>query len=244
MPFTVSHVAAVLPFFPCRKLDPLALVIGSMAPDFGYYLQRFDLASRAHSLSGSLAIAFPMAVIAWLAVKAGAKVIAGPLPDPDRAWLLAFLRSTPPSPAWCWVTTSLLLGIWSHTFLDSFTHASGWMVQRLSFLHDPWPLFKVLQHAGSLLGILILGVCYLVWRKKTGTGIKVWIRQYTVLACGAGISLMAALPYAWNFASRFEGSLFFRALVFRLAIGSIAIAFAAYLALGFVLWVRELKTRR
>jgi hypothetical protein len=61
MPWTLSHPAAVLPL---RRLTPQpldfpALVIGSMTPDIGYYINRFDLANFAHTLPGSVFACLP-----------------------------------------------------------------------------------------------------------------------------------------------------------------------------------------
>src|SRR3982751_3185959 len=52
MPFTVSHAAAVLPLqrFGSHKLPLTALMIGSMAPDFGYFFSREE-SRRSHTAS-------------------------------------------------------------------------------------------------------------------------------------------------------------------------------------------------
>ena len=38
MPFTLAHPVAVLPFARCRRVHFPAMVIGSLAPDFVYFL--------------------------------------------------------------------------------------------------------------------------------------------------------------------------------------------------------------
>ena len=241
MPFTVSHAAVVLPLLRYRRLDPLGLVIGSMVPDLGYYFHRFDLASQAHSFRGSLLIALPLGWLTWLAMKTGARILAAPLPDPERIWVTGFLRATSPSPAWLQVTVSLLLGIWSHNFLDAFTHASGWFVQRFSLLHEPWPLFHVLQHLGSVAGMLILLGVYIARRRVLGRWH--WTSRHRELALGGLLGVAVAFPIAWSFASRFEGWLLVRALGFRWIITSLALASLAYLVFGLFLWISERKTR-
>ena len=53
MPFTVSHVAAVLPVVGrSGRLPAAALVIGSMAPDYPWFLTRGRTARLSHSLLG------------------------------------------------------------------------------------------------------------------------------------------------------------------------------------------------
>jgi hypothetical protein len=54
MPFTLAHAAAVLPFRPyCpRVLSFPALVVGSVAPDAGYWSGPLDLKRISHSFAG------------------------------------------------------------------------------------------------------------------------------------------------------------------------------------------------
>ena len=61
MPWTLSHPAIVLPLrrFSPQPLDFAALVIGSMTPDIGYYIDRFDLSAFAHTLPGSFLACLP-----------------------------------------------------------------------------------------------------------------------------------------------------------------------------------------
>jgi len=61
MPWTLVHPAAVLPlrkYFANRHLFG-ALVVGSISPDFGYYVGRFDMATTAHTLLGLLIVCLP-----------------------------------------------------------------------------------------------------------------------------------------------------------------------------------------
>lgn len=105
-------------------------MIGSMAPDFGYFVHRFGFAAKSHRLPGTLLCVLPLAVLLWLGVKLVRGILSAPLPRALRKEVSRFLGK--PAPALPWMATSLLLGIWSHTFLDSFTHASGWMVARFA----------------------------------------------------------------------------------------------------------------
>ena len=54
MPWTLSHPAIVLPLrrFSPRPFDFAALVIGSMTPDIGFYIDRFDLSDIRAYLAG------------------------------------------------------------------------------------------------------------------------------------------------------------------------------------------------
>jgi hypothetical protein len=54
MPFTTSHVAAILPF--ARALVPAALVVGSMAPDLFYSVPTDVSRELSHSLPGFITV--------------------------------------------------------------------------------------------------------------------------------------------------------------------------------------------
>src|SRR5882672_6336607 len=63
MPFTLAHPAAVLPLRRWPRLDFVALVIGSMTPDFGYYLLLPDMRLETHSFAGSLETCLPVGLL-------------------------------------------------------------------------------------------------------------------------------------------------------------------------------------
>src|SRR5579862_3010542 len=66
MPFTVSHVAAALPF---RRLNLVwsAFVVGSMAPDFPYIVGNTDYRSLGHAFPGVLEFTLPVSILAlWV----------------------------------------------------------------------------------------------------------------------------------------------------------------------------------
>jgi hypothetical protein len=206
-----------------------------MAPDFGYFVQRFGLAARSHQFTGTLTHALPMAFLVWVVVRHAREFLAAPLPQHLRESVVGFLgRPACPFP---WLVLSLLLGIWSHTFLDSFTHASGWMAARLPALREPWPLYHVLQHLGSVAGILVL---LMLWRRKAmGLEPRSAISMYSTLLLLLLISAFMALPFAMTFAARFDGMLMFRAFIFRSVVYSMGIFTTAYLALGILLRIRR-----
>ena len=66
MPFTLSHVAAVLPF---RRLNLVwsAFVVGSMAPDFPYIVGSTDYRGLGHEFPGVIEFTLPASILAlWL----------------------------------------------------------------------------------------------------------------------------------------------------------------------------------
>ncbi len=66
MPFTLAHSAAALPFRRLR-LVPSALVIGTFAPDFEYFLRVTHSGRFGHTLVGSFVFTLPVAlVVLWI----------------------------------------------------------------------------------------------------------------------------------------------------------------------------------
>lgn len=240
MPFTLSHAAVVIPLFRFRRLDPLALVVGSMAPDLGYFIHRFDLAWKSHGFTGSIVFCLPVAWAARWLLGSCRGILVAPIPDPDRGAVERFLGKRPYQPAALWITVSLLLGILSHLFLDSFTHRSGWMVDRISWLHEPWPVYRVLQHAGSVAGMTALVLCYFRGRRRLPIAVPadrklLWLVTLLILSMAG-----ATIP-AWSFASQFDGLMMGRTFAFRFIVNSIAFFAAGYLVLGCLLYARAKK---
>lgn len=163
MPFTFSHPVAALPF--ARFGLPLsALVIGSMAPDFPYFLQLSTGSRFGHSLIGIFAFCLPASLVAlWL----WHRVLDAPL----RALLPMFFQFTSsqrfqfaPPCQFSLIILAIIIGAMTHIVWDSFTHANGFVVQRWPLLQTPLlqtshgtiRLDKFLQHASSLLGAIVL----------------------------------------------------------------------------------------
>ncbi len=255
MPWTVSHATAVLPLrrFTPWPLDFAALVIGSMTPDLGYYIDCFDLATFDHTLAGSFLVGVPVGLVLFLAFYLFCKPVAFALP---RAHRLA-LRPLCPSfhdlwPArWPIVLGSLLLGIWTHNFWDAFTHDTGWVVLRVRWLREPvvhigsanFGLPFVLQVLSTFVGFAIVATVYFRWlnrQKKlepNDTESDTW-RYLSGLAISA-LALLVALPGAVHFSSDKQGVLFTRAVMFRTAIYAPAVAIPLGLLVASVIYLRR-----
>ena len=67
MPFTVSHVAAVLPMVGrSDRLPAAALVIGSMTPDYPWFLTRGRSSGLSHSLLGVVTVDLAAGLLAFV----------------------------------------------------------------------------------------------------------------------------------------------------------------------------------
>ena len=142
MPWTVSHDAAILPLrrFTPWPLDFAALVVGSMTPDLGYHIERFDLATLRSFASPEVSlVGLPVGLILFLAFYLFCKPVAYALPRPHRQ----VLRPLCPSfhdlwPArWPIISSRFCSEFGSTIFWDSFTHDTGWFVERIWWLRDP-----------------------------------------------------------------------------------------------------------
>ena len=69
MPFTVSHAAAALPVrLFSRRLPLAALMVGSMAPDFAFFVPFAPYRSSTHSIPGLFWFCLPVGFVVWAVV--------------------------------------------------------------------------------------------------------------------------------------------------------------------------------
>jgi len=179
VPFTLAHPAAVLPFIKRHNMNVTALVLGSMAPDFEYFVRFEPVGLFGHSLGAFLYFNLPLCfLIAYAFHFIVKKHFIACLPHPldewfwnvaVREWSLNNVRSVGV------FIYSALLGMVTHIVWDSFTHQSGWFVEQFPILLEvvylgaiTVPVFKVLQHGSTLLGLTMLAVfCYRLRNQQT-----------------------------------------------------------------------------
>lgn len=219
MPWTFSHPAAVLPFKRwCPQLLNLpALVIGSMAPDFGYYIKRYDLSDVAHTWSGVVLADVPSGLLVLLLFYLLRKPLWFLLPEPHRSALAPLLSRSPAVSALFLIgaALSIALGACTHIVWDAFTHPSGWVVTHVAALRQPWlsigaivaPGYAILQHASTLVGALMLGSAYLGWLRRQPRGASKgsndrW--RYLLGVSAVTASLAVAIPLALEAAAAAE----------------------------------------
>lgn len=210
MPWTFAHPAAVLPLrqLGSVKLPLLGLVVGSIIPDLGYYLGRTDLATFAHTSLGLFVFCLPASFLLVLILLKLRQFLLAPLPQPHRSALSSL--SSPaywPSSAGLKMIIAILLGAATHLVWDAFTHANGAAVQALEPLHQhvltvsgrTFRVFNILQHASTLIGVLILIHTYRCWLiAQTGNipipspvAFRAYIPLLTafILSCALGIGV-------------------------------------------------------
>ncbi len=177
MPFTVSHIAAVLPAHrPLTRAHVFtAAVIGSMVPDFGLLLPGFPGARwETHGIVALFIFCLPVGLAAyWLTLllirPAMLEVV------PDGAYLR--LRAAAPAAsiaqlnAWLRAAVALLLGAITHLIWDGFTHENARGVRMFPMLTDfgpemsghPLHLYRWLQYGSSVLGLAVVIAALIVW---------------------------------------------------------------------------------
>ncbi|MET0806095.1 MAG: DUF4184 family protein, partial [Lacisediminihabitans sp.] len=173
MPFTPSHIAAILPFVRTPLL-PASLAIGSMVPDLPYFVPLPVERELSHSLLGVPLVDVPMGIVSLLF---WVLVFRAPLLDFAPAWLRRRFVLPGPWPrtasrlalAALLVLASLIIGIASHLVWDAFTHPDGWAVLRIAPLRaqfGPFTGYRWAQYGSSALGLLVLAVWGAVWVRK------------------------------------------------------------------------------
>lgn len=192
MPFTFSHPAIVLPltFLPRKWVSLTGLVIGSLAPDFEYFIRMCIKSNYSHSISGIFWFDLPLGLfLAFIFHNIVRDMLFDNIPTILKSRFLIFKQFNWNNyfrKNWHIVIISILIGVFSHIFWDSFTHEQGYFVQTIPALRnslDLWvwqiPFFKILQHSFTLLGGLIIAFAlYKMQIKKTekeSINIKYWI---------------------------------------------------------------------
>ena len=212
MPFTLSHAAAALPF---RKFKPVwsALVIGTFAPDLQYFLWISDEDRSGHHFPGVLLFTLPVALLVLWVFE---WIVKGPvielLPSrvqrrlQDKVEPVSFLSWRSFGSIVLWVA----VGIATHLVWDQFTHShtrldAHWSLLRtivpVPFLY-PMSVTKILQHASTLVGLLILGVWFVAWYLRTAPVPKAQMHEFspfvkvTVVFAMIMVALLGGYPYA------------------------------------------------
>ncbi|GAA2355937.1 DUF4184 family protein [Nonomuraea africana] len=201
MPFTLSHVAAVVPLRRLTWLDPWALAVGAMVPDLPIFMPFLPDYDHWHSVRGVVTIDLLAALVLLAAFHAFLRL---PLIAllPDR--LAGRAATLTPSPKILPVVAGAAVGAATHVFWDSFTHSYASGVWGWAWLdHEVLgviPVFRVLQYTSSALGLAF--VIWWAWRALTrmadapppeGLSLSSGVRRAVLCAAALGAVAGAAL---------------------------------------------------
>lgn len=169
MPFTFSHPAIVLPLtlLPRKWFSLTGLVIGSMTPDFEYFLRMKIVSKYSHTIDGLFWFDLPLGLLlAFIFHNMVRDRLFDNLPTVLKSRFSAFrhFHWNAHAKRNCFVVAiSILIGAASHVFWDSFTHEHGYFVQKIPALQIKFELIgeqiavlKILQHGSTLIGGLLL----------------------------------------------------------------------------------------
>ena len=169
MPFTFSHPAAIIPFrlLPKRLTSLTGLVIGSMCPDFEYFLRMRGDSTFSHEWFGLLWFNLPLSVVLafiyHFMVRDG---LIDNLPLFLKKRLISFKSfdwvSYFKKNYWV-VIISVIIGGCTHIVWDGFTHKHGLFVTKNGWFDQAFiingyimPRYKMLQHFSTVIGGLFI----------------------------------------------------------------------------------------
>jgi hypothetical protein len=170
MPFTTAHIAAILPL---KKYCPhifsvSSLVIGSMIPDFEYFVRMTLYGRYGHTLNGIFIFDIPLGIILYIIFHEFVRL-------PSITYFPTYFYSRFGSAAnFKWkpyffknfakILLSLFVGILTHFAWDSFTHDKKYFFVKyvpilLEYIHVfgyKMPLHYFLQILSTFVGMIIL----------------------------------------------------------------------------------------
>jgi hypothetical protein len=176
MPFTLAHPAAVVPLarrFP-QALPLSALTMGSMAPDFEYFVYLHPVRTISHDLAGIPLLCIPSGlVLLWIFQHVMKRPLIELFPGHQRRRLSSCAAAIPfwPLGRLAGIVVALAVGAASHLVWDAATHANGWVVERCPPLTATivalggreFKVFDFLQHASGAVGLGLLAYWYRNW---------------------------------------------------------------------------------
>ncbi|MNQ27391.1 hypothetical protein D3C85_406490 [compost metagenome] len=212
MPFTFSHPAIVLPltFLPRKWFSLTGLVIGSLTPDFEYFLRMRIQSNYSHTITGLFWFDLPLGILLAFIFH---NIVRDSLFENSPIFLKSRLATFKQfdwnsyfKTNWVIVIISFIIGATSHIFWDSFTHDQGYFVQTIPVLTNSVhifsiqiPILKILQHSSTFLGGLVIAYALFklpVDKKITGQfNIKYWSILTVLTLTIIAIRLISGLDY-------------------------------------------------
>ena len=224
-----------------------ALVVGSLAPDFRYFLNLAPRSHFGHSFKGVFVVCLPVGLaVLWIFQQIMKLPLISLAPESHQQRLAPLVKPFPGGGVrrFALIVISLLLGAILHLAWDAFTHDNGLVVRNVPDMRVPLeefgthrPLYNVLQHGSTLLGLALLIFWYWRWFKRTppqpvpmylqiSARTKRWIAG-SILALSALVAAIYAYFYSYHISS------------FGLFVGAFVVTCMSLiyiLALGFSLW--------
>jgi hypothetical protein len=167
MPNPIAHPAASVPFAKAGLVFS-ALVIGSISPDFGYFVP-LPISFFMYTTPGLFLFDVPVGlVVLWVFHTLVKWPVLSLLPESLQRRLFKPAQGFTfgPPKRFGMILLSLLVGSATHVIWDSFTHDYGWMVEHFVFLSTSIggiPFYTILQNLSTIFGIGILIYWFIKW---------------------------------------------------------------------------------
>ncbi len=202
MPFTPAHASIVLPLLRLKpqRVSATALVMGSVAPDFEYFLKMSVSSQYSHTMLGIFYFDIPFTIVlALLFHEVVKKNLISNLPAffQYRFQNLLNLNFKDYFKTHYWIVmVSAFIGSCSHIFWDAFTHNDGFFAQRISLYKQVivpydgvrYPLFYALQNISTAVGLVII-IAYILFLKPqkyidiSRPSIAYWLLIFLISGC-------------------------------------------------------------
>lgn len=212
MPFTFSHPAIVLPLTKLSKryISISGLIIGSMTPDFEYFIRMKVKSIYSHTWAGLFWWDLPLGIfLVFIYQRLLKDLLIQNLPMGLYRRFYAYQGSTITQPIYYYlsvVSTSVLIGATSHILWDGCTHPTGYFVSRLPIFMESVSIgkhsiafYQALQHGSTILGaaIIIYRISALPQTqiKRPYSITNYWVSIFILSFIIVGIRLMTGLPY-------------------------------------------------
>ncbi|RDY24569.1 DUF4184 family protein [Romboutsia maritimum] len=187
MPFTLSHPAAVI-FLRNKYLNFMGLILGSMSPDYIYFILFRPSSNIGHTLLGMILLNLPLCfVINFLFDVYIKESLILNLPNnisKQYNYLIKYNNNMKDIKSIIVFIYSAFIGMFTHIFWDSFTHKSGFFVNKISFLNYKIhimslniPVYKFCQHFSTIIGTIIIIIYLYKIRNINGKLIKSKIKK-------------------------------------------------------------------
>lgn len=176
MPFTPTHVLAILPIAAIKRLGlPFsALAIGSMVPDFPLFVPLSPDYGTTHSAPGVLTACLPLGLACFLTFQFLMKrplFAILPAAIQSRGLSHATRRVEPGPKSFARASLGIVIGACTHLFWDSFTHPGRWGTHVFPRLNETAltigghaiPGYKLLQYGSTLIGLPCILLLLATW---------------------------------------------------------------------------------
>ncbi|MCA9222582.1 MAG: DUF4184 family protein, partial [Planctomycetales bacterium] len=181
VPFTPTHIVAILPLWPLRRWLPFAgLAIGAMVPDIALFFPVVDYA-QTHSPLGVFITCLPIGVAIFLLFDT---VMRSPLVALLPTWFQTRIDPRPQIPTtprlkphlffYAGLFAAIVIGAFTHQIWDAFTHKGRWGTDLVPALNATVaiggynvPGYKLFQYGSTFVGLPLLLVATIFSLNRT-----------------------------------------------------------------------------